>query len=266
MKSYQFLVAAALAVVGGAVATATASSISQTFSASQGNHSAEATFTFSDAGSGKTSLNIKLTNTMSSNTGPNWLTGLYFDLAGSPELTYQSATGDLVKFSGTTPNPYSDQLPGQYWAYNGAIQNGQLPFGSQQYGLSAVGAGVFNNDMMLEPGGPHPQPNGVDGGIVGDFSGVTVPNGHQNQGNAFLLGSIEFNFLIEGMNYADGLAGSVAFHFGSGFDEVTFGSNGSGSDEIILIPLPAPVLMGVVGLIGLVGVRRGLARSASTTS
>ena len=249
-------------VLAGVVSTASASSISQSFSYSEGDHSAAATFTFSDAGSGNASLKITLTNTMTSNTGPNWLTGLYFDLAGAPGLDHQGTTGDLVKFNGTAQTSYSDHFAAQFWAYHGSIQSGELPFGSQQYGLSAVGAGVFNGGMMLEPGGPHPQPNGVDGGIVGDFDGVTVPKGHQNQGNAFLLGSVEFNFLIYEMDYADGLASNVAFHFGSGFDEIIL----TAPPAPIVIPLPAPVAMGVLGLIGLVGVRRGLARSATTPS
>jgi len=224
--------------------TAIASSFS--FSANNGVQSAAATFTFDQS---QGTLSIQLTNTMTANAGPNWLTGLYFDLGGSPALGAASAAGDLCRFHGTDQIHYEAHTTGQLWAMRDDL-NGALPFGGMQYGLSCVGAGVFSAADMIEPGGPHPQPNGVDGGIVGDFSGVTVPMGHQKGGLPFVIGAATFQFLLpQGFDFDSANVSNVAFHFGSGYDEVVM---------LVpeIIPLPAPVFMTMIGLAGVMVLRR----------
>jgi len=221
------------------------------FSAGNGVQSASANFTF-DQSAG--TLSIQLTNTMTTNAGPNWLTGLYFDLGGSPALGGAAATGDLVQFAGTNQMQYDQHTTGQFWAMRDDL-SGSLPFGSMQYGLSSVGAGVFSVSDMIEPGGPHPQPAGVNGGIVADFAGVTVPTGHQNQGLPFVIGSATFTFLLpQGFDFNAAGVSNVAFHFGSGYDEIIL----SIPDLLVpeVIPLPAPVFMTMIGLAGVAVLRR----------
>ena len=216
-----------------------------TVSFSSGEHSAMAEFTFSDAGGGNANLSITLTNTMASEStvDARWLTGLYFDINGSPDLSVSGVDADL-RWGDENNSNTIDYTAAQFWAFRGDIASGELPFGSQQYGLSAVGAGVFNGDDMIELGGPHPQPNGPDGGVLAD--GASSPNGHDNR--LFMDGSVTFDFFLAGFDYNDGVISNVAFHFGSSFDEV-----------ILLIPLPAPVGMGLLGLLGVAVARRRLA-------
>ncbi len=227
-------------VLGG---NAYADELSFHFELSNGTQSASADFTFSDAGT----LNIALTNTMTTNGGPNWLTGLFFNLAGSPTLGYQSTDGDMITLGGTTQTPYTDALPGNFWAYRGDL-SGELPFGDQQYGLGAVGLDIFGFADILQPFGlgPLPQPDGTDGGILADIVGLEVPEGHE--GVPFVLGFLEFVFeLPVGFDLSQAGVSDPAFLFGTGFEET-----------ILLIPLPLPVAMAGAGLMIVVCFRRRL--------
>ena len=243
----------AAAMVTALAGNAYADELSFHFELSSGPHSASADFTFSDAGPGPVTLNIVLTNTMSTNDGPNWLTGLFFDLAGSPTLTYVpfSADGDMITLEGTTPTPYTLADAGNFWAYRDDFAgSGELPFGDQQYGLGAAGLDIFGLQDILNhpnvPGDILPQPAGSDGGILADIVGLEVPEGHE--GRPFVLGSLVFTFLLEGVLDLDALSVSdVAFLFGTGFDE-----------EVLLIPLPLPVAMAGAGLMIVVCFRRRL--------
>ena len=242
--------AIAAAMVTALAGNAYADELSFHFELSSGPHSASADFTFSDAGPGPVTLNIVLTNTMTTNAPPNWLTGLFFDLAGSPTLTYVpfSADGDMITLEGTTQTPYTDALPGNFWAYRDDFAgSGELPFGDQQYGLGAAGLDVFGMNDIVDspPDSILPQPAGTDGGILADIMGLEVPEGHE--GRPFVLGSMGFDFLLEGVFDLDGLGVSgIAFIFGTGFDEV------------VLIPLPLPAAMAGAGLLIVVCFRRRL--------
>ena len=138
-------------VVAAALVTALAGNVyadelSFNFALSNGTQSASADFTFSDAGSGPVTLNIVLTNTMTTNAGPNWLTGLFFNLAGSPTLTYQGLSPlpppeewRMITLEGTTQTVYDAADPDNFWAYRQDPDlPGELPFGDQQYGLGAA--------------------------------------------------------------------------------------------------------------------------------
>src|SRR5688572_21448591 len=85
-------------------------------SSSNGVQSASASFAFSNSG-GQNRLDITLTNTMTTNGGPQWLTGLFFDIAGAPELTNADAVGSMISLNGTTQTPYNTVTASHFWAF-----------------------------------------------------------------------------------------------------------------------------------------------------
>ena len=149
----------------------------------------------------------------------------------------------LVTFDGSPlPTVYTAATPAQLWAFRQGVPDGEFPQDAA-YGLGAAGLDVFGMQDILESGGPAPQPAGADGGIIPNFEGVTVPPGHF--GRPFAFGSLTFHFdLPGGFNIADASVENVSFVFGTGFDEV------------VLIPLPAALPMGLFGLAGVVVLRR----------
>ncbi len=234
-----FVITTIASLTGGVMAD----DISFFFEVSNGTQSADALFTFSDDGGGSPTLQIVLTNTASNNDGPSWLTGLFFDLAGSPELNNGSAAGDMITLDGTTQTPWGGD-PSSMWAFDDDM-SGELPFGDQQYGLGAAGFDVFGPSDLLEGGGPHPQPGGVDGGILPDIDGLTVPGHH---GDAFALGSLVFTFwLDDNFDIFSADVSNVAFAWGSGFNEIVLTS--------VVVPLPPAAALGLAGL-GLVAIGR----------
>ena len=181
---------------------------------------------------------------MTTNSNPHWLTGLFFDVAGSPELTFVSAEAPLgmVTFDENGPSPYTDVGPAHFWAFRSDL-TGESPFG-QQYGLGATGFDVFGPGDILDPqeGGPTPQPGGVDGGILPNIEDVSVPKGHF--GRPYVLGELHFKFDLGEYDIEYAGVENIAFVFGTGFD------------EIVLIPLPAALPMGLAGLVGVIVIRR----------
>ena len=137
-KVGHFAVATTLSLFVGIAAYA--DEVSFNFEVDNGTQSGVANFTFADGAQlgDLSTLTITLTNTMTSNpsigNGPNWLAGLFFDLAGSPTLSYQSIDSQMITLDGTTQSPFTDYDPDQFWAYRDNL-TGELPFGDQQYGL-----------------------------------------------------------------------------------------------------------------------------------
>lgn len=239
-------VAATLSLLAGN--TANAAEVNYDFSQENGTQSASANFNFDDGNGmlGGTFLTITLTNTMTTNGGPQWLTGLFFDIAGSPTMIYQtdSDVGQMITLDGVTQSIYSDATAEHFWAYRDDL-SGSLPFGDQQYGLGAAGFDIFGESDMLnfDPNGPAPQPDGTDGGILADIGGLSLPDGHD--GTPFVLGSLQLTFWIAGLNLEDADVSDVAFAFGTGFDEIV----------LLVVPLPLPLAMAAAGF-GIVAIFR----------
>jgi len=227
---------------------AQAGEVSFTESISNGVQSASATFTFNDDGP-TTILTIQLTNTMTSNGGPQWLTGLFFDIAGSPTLTYDSSglIASMITLSGTTQTAYTTVDADHFWALRDDLSG--LPFGDQEYGLGSAGFDVFGSSDILnfQAGGPTPQPDGTDGGILADIAGLDIPDGHD--GKPFVLGSLWLTFDLGSYDIDDAAVSDVAFVFGTGFDET-----------VLLVPVPLALPLGLAGLAGVVLGRRRLSR------
>jgi hypothetical protein len=257
---------AAVAVFGWAGA-ARAGEVSITHFLADGTHSATATFVFNDDGP-TTTLDILLVNTMSvtgEGTNPQWLQGLFFDIAGSPVLSYLGLGGDgsdayndmvIVHDGGMGPDTYTAYNTvsvDHFWALDQNISGGLLPFGSQQYGLGAAGFGVFSSTevLNLQAGGPLPQLDGSDGGILsGDLLAngtLDLPGGHTER--EMVDGGIWLSFDLGDYDVEDASVDNVNFVFGTSFGEV------------VLIPVPAALPLGLAGLVGLVVGRRRIGRA-----
>ena len=243
----------------GIAGFAHADTLSFSSSLSNGIQSATALFTFDD-GVNK-SLTVVLTNTMSTNGGPQWLTGLFWNLTGADGLSITPTSvkndrvdGDMITLSGTTRTAYTAR-DRRFWAYRDDLSSGDYgsflnsAFGgtTRQYGLGAAGFDVFGqSDILNFQGDPIPQPDGTDGGILADIVGLQVPGGHE--GTPFALANLTFlydlnsDFLLS--DFGDLAVTDIAFVFGTGFDEV------------VLIPLPPAVWAGAIGLVGVVALRR----------
>ena len=241
-----------------------ADTLSFSESLTNGTQSATALFTFDD---GNDTLTVTLSNTMTTNGGPQWLTGLFWNLAGAGGLNITllddldsrvDGHHSMITLSGTTQTDYSDADEGHFWAYRDDLSSGDYgsfldsAFGgtTRQYGLGAAGFDVFGeSDVLNFQGTPIPQPDGTDGGILADIAGLQVPGGHE--GTPFALHSLEFTWDLDDAgndfmlsNFGDLAVTDIAFVFGTGFDEV------------VLIPLPPAVWAGAVGLVGVVALRR----------
>jgi hypothetical protein len=238
------LAAVAIACAAGQVEANTI-----TINGSNGAKSASASFAFSNSG-GQNQVQITLTNTMTANSNPGWLCGLFFDIAGAPTLTADSVAASMITLNGTTQTAYNDHTIGQFWAYRDGVNAGG-PLNGQQYGLGCAGFGIFGPSDMIEGGGPNPQPDGSDGGIIGDFAGVTVPGGHQ--GRPLALGAVTFNFLLDDSFDVDNASvDNVAFVFGTSLTEVVV----PGDPPPPLVPVPMALPMAVAGLAGVAVYRR----------
>jgi hypothetical protein len=237
----------AAAAIACAVGQAEANTI--TINGSNGAQSASATFAFSNSG-GQNKVDITLTNTMTANSNPGWLTGLFFDIAGAPTLTADAVAASMITLNGTTQTAYNDHTIGQFWAFRDGVNAGG-PLNGQQYGLGCAGFGIFGPSDMIQGGGPNPQPDGSDGGIVGNFAGVSVPGGHE--GRPLALGSVSFSFLLDSnFDVNNGVVDNVAFVFGTSLSEVVI--NGDGPPPP-MVPVPMALPMAVAGLVG-VGIYR----------
>ncbi len=252
-----------MALGGAAVVSlsgvAHADQVSFSASLTNGTQSATASFIFDDVAD---TLTVVLRNTMTTNGGPQWLTGLFWNLAGADGLNITPAgdpdsrvDGSMITLSGTTRTTYNEVDVGHFWAYRDnldSVDYGEFldsAFGgtTRQYGLGAAGFDVFSqSDILNLQGGPTPQPDGTDGGILADIVILEVPGGHE--GKPFALASLEFLFDLgpdfELSNFGGLAVTDVAFVFGTGFDET------------VLVPLPPAVWAGAVGLVGVVALRR----------
>jgi len=156
---------------------------------------------------------------------------------------------------------YGDADEGHFWAYRDDISSGDYgafldsAFGgtTRAYGLGSAGFDVFGESdiLNLQVGGPTPQPDGTDGGILANINigDLEVPPGHE--GTPFALGTLTFLYDLDDggndfflSNFANLAVVDAAFVFGTGFDET------------VLIPLPPAVWAGAIGLVGVVALRR----------
>ncbi len=189
-----------------AVSGASADSI--TFSGSSGSLSASAKFELV----GNT-LTVTLTNTSTADVliPTEVLTAVFFDIAGNPTLTPNSA----VLGSGTTVffGPSNGGNVGGEWAYAAGLSG--APGGATQ-GISSSGLGLFGNPNF--PGPNLEDPVAVDGLNYG----ITSAGDNSATGNAEVTGNVpliknQVIFTLSGLpaSFALGDISDVQFQYGT---------------------------------------------------
>jgi len=232
--------------------TAATHASSVTYALNSGTYQASATFLFDDA---TNTLGIQLVNTGAGTNGNGWLTGLFFDLAGSPTMTYSGmgagSFNQLVDADLNGPSvgdPWEHHTADMYWALEQDAE-AYLPdsVGDQEYALYA--AGFFNL-----PGSAAAAPlvpghgiaiNGQDGGIVNDQ--VTINNDNHEP---YVLDGVWFNWTLDVDDDFD-LAGSLSNVF------LQYGTSSSQPGfSVVVVPLPPAAWAGGIGLIAAGFMRR----------
>lgn len=191
------------ALAGAVFGLATPASAQAVFTGSSGNLDASVVFNIVGG-----NLVVTLTNTSTAdvNSNPQVLNAVFFDIAGTPTLTYTDA--DLTAgshFVGTVLGSGTDIAA--EWAYN---QNASgLGHGvSQDYGLSSAGYNIFGPGNVLggsahpNRGGTSQPPGGPDFGLVsagytstGDSNGFTNQEPFIDNSATFTLGGFSGSLL-----------------------------------------------------------------------
>jgi hypothetical protein len=228
---------AALAAAA-AITTAAPAMAAVTVTGTSGTLAASATF---DVVGGD--LQVTLTNTAAGdvNFPTEILHALFFDIAGTPSLTYTSANiCGTCTFTGTVQGTGTDV--GAEWAFK---QNaGGLGSGvTQSYGLSSSGYGIFGPGNVLssspDRGGNASPPGGADFGLVsagyttaGDNGGVTNNQPYIKNSVIFDLGA--FNGSLDSIS-------NVRFQYGTALSD----------PSVPGVPEPATWAMMLVGFGGI---------------
>ena len=181
------------------------------------------------------------------------LSGVFWDMAGTPTLTAVSgvlgADGSVQMHDGTSVTNYmslgAGAAVGGEFGYNGSISSA----GIGQYGINANGVGGFFGDGNRFPGanlhGPT-SPNGANFGIASTSDDLATYNGNQYRNLPVIQGSVVFT-----------LSGVVA-----GFDPSAAISNvrlqyGTSLSDPHIVPEPTTLALLGAGLLGLgAGARR----------
>jgi hypothetical protein len=191
------------------------------------------------------SLVITLTNTSSADAlvPADVLTGLFFNIAGSPVLVPSSAAlgggSAFVGGSGTV---------GAEWAFGQNLSQ----YGAA-YGLGAAGFGLFSKGSFASPGD---QLQGIDFGLLPAGDNTATGNGGLT-GNVLIKDSVVFTLTGLPAQFNPSAAiSNVTFQYGSALSEGHFGP-GSTPLDVTQVPEPATlVLLGTTGLLGLSIARR----------
>lgn len=262
MKTSSLLVAASVLAFGAA---ANASSFSYSISSGSGsnNFAADATFTFTSNGDNTTTLDIQLQNTgTGANTGSGWLTGLFFDLAGSPTLNYAGLGGDssdgyndLVDWqlnAGTTED-WASLTAASYWALEDDASSyldgsGSSPdVGGQEFALYAAGHFNLPGSASSAPFVSGENIGGQDGGIVNSNTQINNAN-HA----PYVLDGLWVSFTIDGDYAADeNSLSNLWFQYGTSASQPGF--------AVVTAPVPPAAWAGGIGLIAAGIMRRRMA-------
>ena len=252
-ESRGLLVAGALvAGVAATVGTAQGGTLDLSFSVASSPYAATADFHFDDV---LKTLTVTLSNNGVANDGSAnyqpFLTGLFWNMTG---VTIDSATG----VAAATPVWKNNDNNGNFVAYGGSLTpanqwcfkdglTGNFPSGNPanfDYALSCVGAGLFGGSDLIDGNGAlNNAPNGDDGAIIP--TGQTTVGGKKDY--VFYKGSAVFSFALDTFNVSNVAMDGVKFGWGSEFQVEM---------STVVVPLPAPVLMAGIGLLGVVGLRR----------
>lgn len=209
-------------------------------------------------------LIVTLQNTGGEASAPeDVLTGVFFDIAGSPELVPLSAvlgSGSAILFETLSPDFTGDpdDLSGE-WAFAEGLSG--TP-GGGAYGIATTGydsanlfgsKDVFNTDPTLNRNA-HQAPDGLDYGIVSDADDITLGNSAVTGGQAYkqlIQDTVVFTLGLPDF-WLDDYSGAithVAFQYGTSLDAPS------------LIPEPTTLLLLGTGLAMMARRRRSRTRA-----
>ena len=230
----------ALAALGATAASAlTVSPL--TFTGSSGARSASVSFDVSG-----TNLLVVLANTSTADARvpTDILTGVFFNIAGNPELSRISATSlGPTYLNGTLVSSAGVNVGGE-WAY----LNGLSQYGVNS-GISSSGLGVFGPSDVF-PGanlsGPE-TPDGLQYGLTTAGDNLATGNGGL-MANEITKNSV--SFVLGGFTGPLSSISGITFQYGTALDEPSFPGSGGGGGGTGTGSNPAPE-PGTIALAGL---------------
>jgi hypothetical protein len=173
----------------------------------------------------------------------NTLSGIFFDIAGSPTLTAQSATinpGSLLQGSTCDPgicDGTTTDVGGEFGfatSWSGGPSSG---YGISSSGYIGGGGTLFGGPNLDDPDSP----DGINFGII-SAAGIYNPNGGLAN-DPVIQDTV--TFILTGVNgLSEDDISNVSFQYGTGFDEPN------------IVPVPAAVWLFGSGLLGMVGIAR----------
>lgn len=169
-------------------------------------------------------LTIVLSNTSSeiSQAPDDLLTSFYFDIEGRPDLTYTSASGNVFLNNNPQSGNPADLIADS--KFDGTWQFKSFTNPDYGYGIGTVG----NNSLG-------------DEGL--SFNGSIVGNLNYGISTATVGGNLLDDLLV---------SPSATFTFGGmagyGYDDIINWGMGLGTAPDIFVPLPATILLGILGL------------------
>lgn len=242
-------VAAALALVLGALAGPSRADVTLHGSGTVNGTLLDATAIFSISGG---TMTVTLENSASSDVlvPPDVLTGLFFNVNGSPALSTPSsaliAPGSSIVYGPDTPPANPDDIGGE-WAYKQGISytvNSQtFTFG---YGLSTAGLGVFGSGDVINGNDRNSSaaPDGLDYGLLSAGDNTATGNTGVTK-QALIKNAVVFTFTGVTFTEDDIDQSDNGFHFQYG----TALTEPGGGRNII----PEPAFYQLASLIGLGG-------------
>jgi len=198
-------------------------------------------------------LTITLTNIATSDeeiggfdTPGNTLTGLFFDIAGSPTLTKQSATitaGSLLQGSTCNPGPCTTAT---------TDVGGEFGFATSWSGGPTAGYGISSSGYIGGSGtlfgGPNLDtplaPDGINFGIISAASPFS-PNPGELADSPVIQDTVTFVLSLPNDQFSEDDISNVSFQYGTQFGEPN-----------LVVPVPAAVWLFGSGLLGMVGIAR----------
>lgn len=222
-------------ILAGLSASAMAS---QTFTATSGNLSAQATFDVVGSDLQITLSNISMDDVL---VPADILTGVFFDISGSAmtlgRVSAVLASGSTVAFGTTDPG----NVVGGEWGFKGGMTG---PRGAA-YGISSSGLGLFGPGDVF-PGsnlqGPT-NPDGLQYGITSAGDNLATGNSPVTGENALIKHAVVFKLSGAGSNFDLSRIGNVNFQYGTDLSEPN-------------ITVPAPSAAALMGLGAAASLRR----------
>ena len=221
-----------------------------TFEGAQGSLGASATFDVNGSNLVVTLRNSSANDVM---VPADVLTGLFFDIAGSPGLTQQTAVlapGAQVHFGSTD----AGGGVGGEWAYRQGLAGAP---GSTSYGISSSGLGLFGpGDLFLGSNLDGPRsPGGLEYGILSAGDNVGTGNRPVTGKDPLIQDAVIFTLGGVPDNLSPSDISNVQFQYGTDLSEPSFGGNPS-----IDVPEPGTMLLLAAGAAFLVAKARRLRR------